>query len=89
MPRAGCSPRSANPNAGRKTTAALARFTGALKDVESQSGLLEENTRLEAVNKELLKKNAELALEADASKRERERLQATVGRMRRAEQAKK
>jgi hypothetical protein len=68
---------------------ASARFADVLKSTGSSSELLEANAKLEASNKDLLKKNAELALEADHAKRDRDRLQAVIDRARRADQTKK
>lgn len=68
---------------------ASARFVDMLKRTKSHGELQEAYTKLEATNKELIKKNAELALDADAAKRERDKLQAFIDRTRRADPTKK
>jgi Skp family chaperone for outer membrane proteins len=60
-----------------------------LNRTKSHSELQEAHTKLEASHKELQKRIAELTLDADIAKRERDKLQAFIDRTRRADQTKK
>ena len=68
---------------------ASARFADMLNRTKSHSELQEAHTKLEASHKELQKRIAELTLDADIAKRERDKLQAFIDRTRRADQTKK
>ena len=68
---------------------ASARFADMLNRTKSHGELQEAHTKLEASHKELQKRIAELTLDADIAKRERDKLQAFIDRTRRADQTKK
>jgi hypothetical protein len=68
---------------------ASARFADMLKRTKSLGELQEANAKLEASHKELQKRIADLTLDADIAKKERDKLQAFIDRTRRADQTKK